>query len=682
MGNKIFLAVRAKFLGLSIGWTLSLILLLGLIPALVMGNYFVADKMVETDSVERELIGLDLLRQIQPVDQMIAHSSEDTGLRAAEAKKAHATLKRIVDEGATVQRLNSVKTADAVLRVLDAMKNGIDTDGRREMDNFIRRIGNQSGLLLDSEIDSRYLANMVLLRSREVARAGHELEAAYPDITGPRDPLYLILRHKLASSAADLQNSMTNAIEGDPSGDLARGKAMETLNAVVSEVNSITQSKQIGQSHERLHQLLEKNWMATSNALQVSLQQRQQSIKTELYAGLIACVIAVVIVALMAGLLISALTSGMRSISARLGDLSEGDYLSPVPCAEFTNDIGIIAGALQDFIDMSGAFENERRRSQQELERVVADVKAQNEQLLADALQQQAEASILERQMVARLAADLETQVSGLLAQSGVSAAQMKQEAAAMAGSVDGVQKESNAAAKAAKEIRTAVQNVVPTVETVSGELSRYTQSLGDARSLANDAVDRVGKANQKISEFDQATKNAAKMLQTITAVAHRTNMLALNASIEAMRVGEAGQGFMVVAGEVKALARSTRNTAHEIAQQIAAMEGANQSVTAAFDEVLQVVNILASRSVSVAGGMDEQAAAIARVESAIQQATAALSHLVDRVSSADISAESAKQKTQEMLSASENVSVNFGQLDGTVRDFLGNIQNAQAKAA
>ncbi|NJM51160.1 MAG: hypothetical protein HC843_10030 [Sphingomonadales bacterium] len=457
---------------------------------------------------------------------------------------------------------------------------------------------------------------------------------------------------------------------------------MESLNAVVSQVNSLTQSAEIGQSHDGLHKALEKNWKATGNALQISLKQRQQAIQTELYAGLIACIIAVFIVAIMAGLLISALTSGMRSISARLGDLSEGDYYSPVPCAEFTNDIGIIAGALQDFIDMSGAFENERRRAQEELERVVAEVKAENEQLLADALEQQAEASVIERQMVARLAADLETQVAGLLAQSGVSAKQMKQEAAAMAGSVGGVQKESNAAANAAKEIRSTVQNVVPTVETVSGELSRYTRSLGDARSLANDAIDRVSKANQKISEFDQATKNAAKMLKTITTVAHRTNMLALNASIEAMRVGEAGQGFMVVAGEVKALARSTRNTAHEIAQQIAAMEGANQSVTAAFEEVLQVVNTLASRSVSVAGGMDEQAAAIARVDSAIQQATSALSRLVDRVSSADVSAESAMQRTQEMLTASENVSVNFGQLDGTVRDFLGNLQNAQAKAA
>ncbi|NJM51161.1 MAG: hypothetical protein HC843_10035 [Sphingomonadales bacterium] len=169
MGNKLFSVVRAKFLGLSIGWTLSLILLLGLIPALVMGNYFVASKMEETRIVDRELLGLDLIRKIHSVDMFLANPADDLEQRKAEAKKAYAIFKRVIDNNAHVQPLNSAKSAESVLRTLGAMQNGIDTDGRRVMDGFIRRIGNQSGLLLDSQIDSRYLANMVLVRSRDVA---------------------------------------------------------------------------------------------------------------------------------------------------------------------------------------------------------------------------------------------------------------------------------------------------------------------------------------------------------------------------------------------------------------------------------------------------------------------------------------------------------------------------------
>jgi methyl-accepting chemotaxis protein len=223
---------------------------------------------------------------------------------------------------------------------------------------------------------------------------------------------------------------------------------------------------------------------------------------------------------------------------------------------------------------------------------------------------------------------------------------------------------------------------VPQTVETVARDLEDYTHSLGEANKLASEAAKRVATANRRIGDFTDATGKAAAMLDLIKKVAQKTNMLALNASIEAVRVGEAGTGFQVVANEVKALALSTRDAASEIAQQIGAMEGVNREVADAFNEVMQVVDTLADQSANVANGMHKQTAAIGEVRSAVTQATADLSTVVNSIEAADRSASATQLRSSELLEASRGVSENVGALDSSVRTFLGDIRNSRTAAA
>ena len=269
-----------------------------------------------------------------------------------------------------------------------------------------------------------------------------------------------------------------------------------------------------------------------------------------------------------------------------------------------------------------------------------------------------------------------------LLSGSRAAAHQMDKEAGMMAESTNGVQRGASAAARAANEIWISVSSVAPEVKAVALQLENYTRSLGDAKDLANDAVKRVDVAKDRIAEFDSATKRAGTMLELITSVAHKTNMLALNASIEAVRVGEAGQGFMVVAEEVKALAKSTRDAAHDINAQIKAMEDANSAVANAFGEVLETVNILATQSETVATGMHGQSIAMTQVNDVIANASDELSGMVHNIDGADKSATVAIERSSEMLAASKSVSDSVDTLDKSVRDFLGGIQSAQQQAA
>lgn len=674
--------MRSRLVGAPISLTLTVILLLGLVPALVMGSYFIRSGLDSIEIADRELLGVEVLRHIQPVEQFVADMPDDKVALKVQASENWNILNNAMKHKGHAESLDSKKHFDKVLAKLRMNIDGFESDPRPAFDALVTRIGDQSGLVLDPELESYYLMDIVLMKSRRLDRAARELAEVSRLSGNTRDQLLLISRHRLGDAARDLQSSAVSAIKGNADGTLARSNLMPTINETINAANAMLSGKDISNSHNRLMSANRKSWQASAAALERALLARRDRINSELMAALAVCGGVILLVLILAGLVIAAITGGLRQLSQRLDLLSLGDYTSDIPGTEYGNDIGVIARALQHFVSLSGEVESERARAKAELEQTVAEVRRENESLLAEALERQAGAQQVERQAVARLAAQLDAQMSGLIAGSRTAAHQMNHEAGSMAESTDGLQREASAAAKAANQIRRSVEALSPEVQAVADELQGYTRSLGEARDLAKKAVKRVDLAKGRISEFDDATGRAGAMLQLIAKVAHKTNMLALNASIEAMRVGEAGQGFMVVAEEVKALARSTQDAAREIGQQIRAMEGANSAVADAFGEVLQVVNVLASQSEAVASGMESQAVAISGVNETIGSASAELSVMMTSIDNADRSATVAIGRSSEMLSASRSVSESVDTLDQSVRAFLGGLQSAQKQAA
>ncbi|MGF1769203.1 methyl-accepting chemotaxis protein [Enterovibrio makurazakiensis] len=103
----------------------------------------------------------------------------------------------------------------------------------------------------------------------------------------------------------------------------------------------------------------------------------------------------------------------------------------------------------------------------------------------------------------------------------------------------------------------------------VANEADRYSQEgqsvLDDTRQSIENLVGNIGEVSQVIENLETETKNVGSILDTIRGIAEQTNLLALNAAIEAARAGEQGRGFAVVADEVRSLASRTQQSTEEI---------------------------------------------------------------------------------------------------------------------
>jgi methyl-accepting chemotaxis protein len=134
-----------------------------------------------------------------------------------------------------------------------------------------------------------------------------------------------------------------------------------------------------------------------------------------------------------------------------------------------------------------------------------------------------------------------------------------------------------------AEQAEQAVQQAAETVEEGDAVMNRTVEGIQGIRATVADTAKKVkhlGESSQKIS----------KVVELISAFAAQTNMLALNASIEASRAGEEGKGFAVVANEVRTLARQSAEATEEIRSLISSIQAETNEVVAAMESGIEQV--------------------------------------------------------------------------------------------
>ncbi len=200
---------------------------------------------------------------------------------------------------------------------------------------------------------------------------------------------------------------------------------------------------------------------------------------------------------------------------------------------------------------------------------------------------------------------------------------------------------QADALTEAAGQVDRNVQTVATATERMSASIQEITQNVQQAVNQANAAATAAEGADTMVAKLAASSSGIGQVSKVITSIAEQTNLLALNATIEAARAGEAGQGFAVVANEVKDLARGTSRATEDIDRRIEAIQADTQDVVAAIHAIRHGIQQVNEVATVIADAIDVQTTVTAEINQNVSQAARSSAEIAN---SALKAAEAARQ--------------------------------------
>jgi methyl-accepting chemotaxis protein len=370
--------------------------------------------------------------------------------------------------------------------------------------------------------------------------------------------------------------------------------------------------------------------------------------------------IAIVLISLGVGLLAwmigRAISRPLSAMTRAMGKLADGEFDVVLPGLGRKDEIGDMAGAVESF--KLKAVEKAQRE-------------AQEREAAANA------AASARKAEMCRLADSFEETVGGVVQTVSTASAQLETAASSLRNTAEATQQRTVVVAAASEQASSNVQTVAAATEEMNASVSEIGRQVQESAKIAGEAVEQARQTDNRINELAQAGQRIGDVVKLITAIAEQTNLLALNATIEAARAGEAGRGFAVVASEVKALAAQTGKATEEIGAQIAGMQSATRDAVGAIKGIAGTIGRVSEIAAAIAAAVEEQGAVNAEISRNVQQAARGTAQVATNITDVNRGASETGSASTQVLSSAQSLSGESTRLKAEVDKFLATVRAA-----
>lgn len=237
-------------------------------------------------------------------------------------------------------------------------------------------------------------------------------------------------------------------------------------------------------------------------------------------------------------------------------------------------------------------------------------------------------------------------------------------------------QENAREAAAGSEETAQSVQTVASAIEEMSASINEIAGQVQRSTSLILLCADKVLEASNRAQTLNSATAKVEGALEEITAISGKVKLLSMNARIEAARAGVHGQGFSVVANEVKELSGQTEASVEAISLIVREMNGATREMLAAMGETTRSIEEISAASQTIDAALEEQTSTTNEIAATMQQTALSVTQVTGNLHSINESVERSAEAAGEMSGECSALAGEAETLSANVEKFLSEIGN------
>ncbi|MGZ5873118.1 MAG: methyl-accepting chemotaxis protein [Bradyrhizobium sp.] len=619
-------------------------------------------------NIDRELISYRALARYYVVtgkeDDAKAALAAEAGLKDAIDHSMKNTSMENTTNPARIEQITRLEREFRAFKNIFADVVRVKRDTELVTQNQLMRSGNMLRYKLDdlpSGVEDDSELATVTLAAKKVA-------TQFQTVTALANTFVVNSDQSVAASATARLKFVETALQAIPSSDEKVTAAIKEATALLEAYRqALTKLMDNAKEIEELSLEMAESTtaiMKASDAMKADLLSDQQRLDSESSATIGDAERLVVMLALggfllggvLAVLLGKGISRPMIAMSKAMRELANGNFDVVLPGLGRKDELGEMASAVEEF-------------------KMQAIAKAEREAAAHDA-QNKASAAARRADLI-RFADEFEATVGSIVANVSASAAQLEVAAGTLTRTAESTQSLSSEAAGASEQASGNMQSVASATEELSASVAEIGRQVQESNRIAEAAVHQAEQTDGRIGKLSRAAQEIGDVVKLITAIAEQTNLLALNATIEAARAGEAGRGFAVVASEVKSLASQTAKATDEISSHIAGMQGATQESVAAIKEIGGTIAQISAIASTIASAVEEQGSATQEIARSVQTVAEGTHEAAANIMKVNRGATETGSASENVLDSARTLSTESTRLREELDRFMANIRAA-----